>query len=535
MINLVRRLRIGARLSLCFGTVAVLLGIAVLVGFSSLSSAQHRANELASLHKLSHKVDTLKFYDADVSGWQVAYLGDAPRIGGPASVQASSENRAGFLKDESEMRAVVAGVDTTAMTAAQQATYVQLKQQVDAFFTADDHIVELLKANKQAEASKYVVDSSYPIYYKLLDQTDSLISSTSTRIDTAIAAGNRAAAHARLVMGTVFALGLLLAAGLVLLVTRSVAGPVARTREQLQQLADGNLAITAETSGADELTEMSIAMNAAVAGIRGVISSISQSSQALAASSEELTAVATSVASSAEETSTQAEVVAAAATQISQNIAMVAAGGEQMGGAISEIAGSASEAASVAQTAVIAAAAASHTVTKLGESSEEIGKVVRMITSIAKQTNLLALNATIEAARAGDAGKGFAVVASEVKDLAQAVAAATEDISNRVATTQADAQGAVAAIGEITNVISQINDIQVIISAAVEEQAATTNAMVRNVAEVSTGSEEIATNVSGIATASGQTTQSVSATSDSAHELARIAADLNAAVAAFRL
>ena len=78
------------------------------------------------------------------------------------------------------------------------------------------------------------------------------------------------------------------------------------------------------------------------------------------------------------------------------------------------------------------------TVAQLGESSREIGDVVKVITSIAEQTNLLALNATIEAARAGEAGKGFAVVANEVKELAQETARATEDIARRVEAIQAD-------------------------------------------------------------------------------------------------
>ena len=131
-------------------------------------------------------------------------------------------------------------------------------------------------------------------------------------------------------------------------------------------------------------------------------------------------------------------------------------------------------------------------VAQLGSSSEEIGNVVKVITSIAEQTNLLALNATIEAARAGEAGKGFAVVAGEVKELAQETARATEDIARRVEAIQSDTQGAVAAMGRSRSIIASINDYQLTIASAVEEQTATTQEMSRNVTQAATGSGEIA-------------------------------------------
>src|SRR5581483_7458380 len=150
------------------------------------------------------------------------------------------------------------------------------------------------------------------------------------------------------------------------------------------------------------------------------------------------------------------------------------------------------EAARVATSAVRVAEVTSGAISKLGDSSIEIGKVVKVITSIAEQTNLLALNATIEAARAGEAGKGFAVVANEVKELANETARATEDISRKIDAIQTDTQTAVISIQEITDVIAKINDIQTTIASAVEEQAATTNEIGRNVSEAAKGTTEIA-------------------------------------------
>ena len=148
-----------------------------------------------------------------------------------------------------------------------------------------------------------------------------------------------------------------------------------------------------------------------------------------------------------------------------------------MGASIQEIAKNAQGAAAVAGQAVQAMESTTATVSQLGDSSRMIGDVVKTISSIAEQTNLLALNATIEAARAGEAGKGFAVVANEVKELSQETARATDDIARRVETIQTDTTSAVAAIADVSRVITQMHEYQVTISAAVEEQTATTDAM----------------------------------------------------------
>ncbi len=170
----------------------------------------------------------------------------------------------------------------------------------------------------------------------------------------------------------------------------------------------------------------------------------------------------------------RARQVATQVGEIGAELQRTAAGVEELTASLAAVAANAQQAdAAVVRTNGLAETAG-HSLDEFNAAALRVGEVVQLIGRIAQQVNLLALNATIESARAGEHGRGFTVVASEVKALARRTAEATADIVARIETMHAVGTRTAVEIGTIRELMQTASRTVREVSAAVEQQAATT-------------------------------------------------------------
>ncbi|MCF5031165.1 methyl-accepting chemotaxis protein [Pseudomonas syringae] len=418
-----------------------------------------------------------------------------------------------------------------------------------AYMSASQNIFDLQQAGKLEDARNRLNALAEGEFNKARGYLQIMIDSNKRQIKEGAEAADRLQSTSVFMLTAGIVIAFVVAIMLGILITRMITGPLRSAIEVAQRIASGDLTQSVSSTRGDEAGHLLNAIGTMQGNLKRTIQEISSASDQLASAAEELGAVTeestrglTRQNDEIQQAATAVNEMTAAVEEVARNAVSTSEESKTLATDAANGRGQVDNTVKGIGTMVSEITESTGSVTTLAGHVRDISKVLEVIRSIAEQTNLLALNAAIEAARAGEQGRGFAVVADEVRALAHRTQASTVEIEGMIGTVQSGADGAVAAMSKslatatntqelaqragsalekITSGVGMINERNMVIASASEEQAQVAREVDRNLVNI----QEL----------SAQSAAGANQTSASSQELSRLATSFNTMVAQFKL
>ncbi|MBX8476870.1 methyl-accepting chemotaxis protein [Pseudomonas cichorii] len=542
--TVLRRFRITPRLVLCFGITSLLmvaLGAFCLFQMQDIRK-QGEAVESGALPSIA-MADGIAINLVKLRSETTRLIANADDPGAVINSKINVEQ----LRNEVEkgftdyLARIPAGTEHDSIIALQEA--------YNAFIPGLQDEISLIEQRKLDEA-RMLSNTMLSLQGDLMDMQVQLLRELNKQsAATAVEAAGTSYNQTRIIALSAIALALALTLLLAWRLSVSIIHPVRHALHIANTIAEGDLTEQTIPQGKDEPAQLLMMLGRMRSNLHGTI--------------DQIYAAATQLSQSVQEMGTIAEASALNLQMQNNEIEQAAVAVNQMSQAAVEVAGNASNTVTESEASNLAAAQgrdrlsatissikeltsnvldSSHQAEGLAERTQNISSILDVIRAIANQTNLLALNAAIEAARAGEAGRGFAVVADEVRSLAQRTSASTTEIEGLINGVQQSTQETAnalrhtatqanqtleqaAATGEALTVIisstTTINDRNLMIASAAEQQAQVAG--------------EVDRNLSSIRDLSSQTASGAQQTTVASNALSMLATDLNMMVQRFVL
>lgn len=462
----------------------------------------------------------------------------------PQSVQRTIESFPGYRKTFTD---AVADYESFVANEQDRKLYTAVRASADAYSKQLDLLEPMMRAGEISSAISLVSTGIRPLTNQMEAQINELADFNN---QGAAQAGDMAtniySSGMWLIFGIIAGV-VVLTVGLATLLTKSITSPISDALTVAERIAGSDLSKEVRVSGTDEAGRLLKALAQMQQNLRSTIVQISDSSTQLASAAEEMTAVTEESSRGLVSQNDEVNQAATAVTEMSAAVDEVARNAESASEESKRTQGFTQAGLErVAQTLKAMQRLngnvenTSEQIQGLSDRAQSISKVVEVIRAIAEQTNLLALNAAIEAARAGEQGRGFAVVADEVRALAHRTQVSTQEIEQMIAAIQNDSEQAVQAMNtsrdlatqsldvaqeasssldQIANAITQINERNLLIATASEEQS--------HVAR------EVDQNLLRIRDLASQSSAGASQTASACGEMSKLAINLNMLVNRF--
>ncbi|TRN88961.1 methyl-accepting chemotaxis protein [Pseudomonas syringae] len=410
-------------------------------------------------------------------------------------------------------------------------------------------VVSVLKSGDVNAARALVSGEVEKGYNTVMNELSVMVESNNRQIGEGASDATNLESASKTTLYIGIALAFIAAIGLGIFISRLISRPIAVAVKSARSIANGDLTQSVTSNAKDETGQLLTALGEMQDSLKRTIHKIADASSQLASAAEELNVVTDNGSRGLLRQNDEIQQAATAVNEMTSAVEEVARNAVSTSEASRAASVEATNGLERAQNAVNAVNGATTEITSsttivedLAVQVREIGKVLDVIRGIAEQTNLLALNAAIEAARAGEQGRGFAVVADEVRALAARTQSSTSEIEGMISAVQSKADHAVLAMGKSKSLISntqaltqstgdalaliaegiaQINDRNLVIASACEEQAHVAREVDRNLVNI----QDLST----------QTAAGAHQTSASTQDLSRLAISFNDLVGRFKL
>ncbi|NWD06382.1 methyl-accepting chemotaxis protein [Pseudomonas gingeri] len=538
-----RALNLAPRSILCFGSFCLLIiviGLLTLIQASALNNAEDlvETNILPTIEilgELDKNFVSLRPHNANLRSTLETEEIKTQSLDAIATLYSSTQKKIKLL--------------SKLISPEGKAAFNELEASIRDFNAIEEKYLVFINGNDLIGANRFTVTDVRPGIDKVSSGIQALVKLGEIKAKEAGKAADAVYLQTQVMVSVLIVTSLLATVLLAWLYTRSVTVPLGQSLEIARRIANNDFSQSIVVSGSDELAKLLAALVTMQTNLRETITQIGGSSTQLAATTEQLYAVTEDASKGMIRQNNEIEMAATAVTEMSAAIDEVASNAALASDAATRSSASASSGRSRVDETLCALGlmvssvrSTSNEVKRLAVMAVDISKVLEVIRAISEQTNLLALNAAIEAARAGEAGRGFAVVADEVRALAHRTHVSTREIEQMIANIQTGTGNAVAsmdqttvqaentlrlaeaagqALAEITESITQINERNLLISTAAEEQAQVAREVDRNLISIRDLSTQTATGSHQTAIVSG--------------ELSKLAVSLNHLVEHFRL
>ncbi|KTC16784.1 MULTISPECIES: methyl-accepting chemotaxis protein [Pseudomonas] len=539
--------KLSTKLFISFALCALITLVVGIIGSQGIGDLSNSlkltfSNNLVSVGKTSETKANAIAQNRDLYRLLSTVAANAPQSVKDQVVTNLRENRAQAEKAYAAYR-------TTPLEDDERAAGDLMDKDWPAYQAAIDRAVSVALAG-DVNAARTLVDGEVrDIYLKIMNELNIMVDSNARQTGEGAVAAGKTESAAKLNLYIGIGVAFLAAFLLGLFISRVISRPIASALVNAQRIAGGDLTQSIVSLHRDEAGLMLSALGDMQNSLKNTIGQISSAADQLASAAEELNAVTEESSRGLTRQNDEIQLAATAVTEMTAAVEEVARNAISTSDASKLTSTEAAtgrdqarEAVNAINTVSTEISSSTAMVEELAGRVREIGQVLDVIRGIAEQTNLLALNAAIEAARAGEQGRGFAVVADEVRALAARTQASTGEIEAMIGSVQSSADQAVRAMGNsrtlasntqslaqatgqslerIAQSIAEINDRNMLIATASEEQSHVAREVDRNLINI----QDLST----------QTAAGANQTSASSQELSRLAISFNNLVGKFKV